>query len=245
MRSTSGRPRALPSAISRCWRRAAPSTIPSCSPPFGLDARDPTFWQGGLGVIERMIDELEGLEANLAIRRNSLSHGQCRTCVAKTNVGQTGACSLYSSITWREVMSAPPRDTQIEGYVLQVKKIGNSVGLILPRELLARLKLKEGDKLHVVEQPERGLKLSPYDPDARQGHGDCAACHSENIATPTRRLPSERAAMARHGPSFSISMPSSFRCSGGRRRNSRSRAARIRAGPAAQQIAYGETDLAA
>jgi oligoendopeptidase F len=30
--------------------------------PFGLDARDPAFWQGGLGVIERMIAELEGLE---------------------------------------------------------------------------------------------------------------------------------------------------------------------------------------
>ncbi len=29
--------------------------------PFGLDARDPTFWQGGLGVIERMIAELESL----------------------------------------------------------------------------------------------------------------------------------------------------------------------------------------
>src|ERR1700722_6276035 len=29
--------------------------------PFGLDARDPTFWQGGLGVIERMIEELESL----------------------------------------------------------------------------------------------------------------------------------------------------------------------------------------
>ena len=29
--------------------------------PFGLDARDPAFWQGGLGVIERMIDELEEL----------------------------------------------------------------------------------------------------------------------------------------------------------------------------------------
>ncbi len=29
--------------------------------PFGLDARDPTFWQGGLGVIERMIGELEAL----------------------------------------------------------------------------------------------------------------------------------------------------------------------------------------
>ena len=51
-----------------------------------------------------------------------------------------------------------------EGAVLQVRKIGNSIGLILPKELLARLKLKEGDKLHVIEQTERGLKLSPYDP---------------------------------------------------------------------------------
>ena len=30
--------------------------------PFGLDARDPKFWQGGLSVIERMIDELEALD---------------------------------------------------------------------------------------------------------------------------------------------------------------------------------------
>ncbi len=30
--------------------------------PFGLDARDRAFWQGGLGVIERMIDELESLQ---------------------------------------------------------------------------------------------------------------------------------------------------------------------------------------
>ena len=31
--------------------------------PFGLDARDPNFWAGGLGLIERMIDELETMEA--------------------------------------------------------------------------------------------------------------------------------------------------------------------------------------
>jgi oligoendopeptidase F len=30
--------------------------------PFGLDARDPSFWQSGLGVIERMIEELEALD---------------------------------------------------------------------------------------------------------------------------------------------------------------------------------------
>ena len=30
--------------------------------PFGLDARDPAFWQIGLGMIEGLIKELEGLE---------------------------------------------------------------------------------------------------------------------------------------------------------------------------------------
>jgi putative addiction module antidote len=61
-------------------------------------------------------------------------------------------------------MNEAPRKTDLEGATLQVRKIGNSVGLILPKELLARLKLKEGDTLHIVEQTERGLKLSPYDP---------------------------------------------------------------------------------
>jgi putative addiction module antidote len=55
-----------------------------------------------------------------------------------------------------------------EGYVLQVRKLGNSVGLILPKDLLARLNLKEGDKLHVVEQSGSTMRLSPYDPDFAQ-----------------------------------------------------------------------------
>ncbi len=61
-------------------------------------------------------------------------------------------------------MNEKPRNLDPEGYLLQIKKIGNSLGLIFPKELLARLKLKEGDKLHVVEQTERGIKLTPYDP---------------------------------------------------------------------------------
>jgi putative addiction module antidote len=61
-------------------------------------------------------------------------------------------------------MNEVTRNTEGEGTVLQIRKIGNSLGLILSKELLARLKLKEGDKLHIVEQTERGIKLSPYDP---------------------------------------------------------------------------------
>ncbi len=61
-------------------------------------------------------------------------------------------------------MGIEGQDVETEGAVLQIRKIGNSVGVILPKELLARLRLKEGDKLHIIEQTERGLKLSPYDP---------------------------------------------------------------------------------
>jgi putative addiction module antidote len=62
------------------------------------------------------------------------------------------------------VMNEVPRKFESEGDVLQLRKIGNSTGIILPKDLLARLSLKEGDKLHVVEQTDRGMKLSPYDP---------------------------------------------------------------------------------
>lgn len=61
-------------------------------------------------------------------------------------------------------MNEKPPSIEIEGFLLQIKKIGNSLGFVLPKELLARLKLKEGDKLHIVEQTERGIKLTPYDP---------------------------------------------------------------------------------
>jgi len=46
---------------------------------------------------------------------------------------------------------------------LKLTQIGNSVGLILPKELLARLKLEKGDTVFVTEAAN-GVNLSPYDP---------------------------------------------------------------------------------
>jgi putative addiction module antidote len=48
---------------------------------------------------------------------------------------------------------------------IEIKKIGNSDGLILPRELMQRLDLKRGQLLHVTELAGGGLQLLPYDPD--------------------------------------------------------------------------------
>ncbi len=44
---------------------------------------------------------------------------------------------------------------------LKLRKIGNSVGFVLPKEALAHLKLGEGDTLSMTEGPEGTLRLSP------------------------------------------------------------------------------------
>lgn len=46
---------------------------------------------------------------------------------------------------------------------LKLTQIGNSVGVILPKEVLARLKVEKGDVLHLSEAPN-GVNLTPYDP---------------------------------------------------------------------------------
>ena len=50
-----------------------------------------------------------------------------------------------------------------ENSVLEIIEIGNSLGVILPKELLARLGLAAGDELHVVECAQRSVKLRAYD----------------------------------------------------------------------------------
>ena len=47
---------------------------------------------------------------------------------------------------------------------LEIKKIGNSTGVILPKELLVRLGLKQGDEVFVTELPDRSIKLAVYNP---------------------------------------------------------------------------------
>jgi putative addiction module antidote len=48
-------------------------------------------------------------------------------------------------------------------FTLKLTQIGNSVGVILPKEALAALKLEKGDTIHLSESPE-GFQITPYDP---------------------------------------------------------------------------------
>jgi len=47
---------------------------------------------------------------------------------------------------------------------LKITTIGNSAGVILPKELMARLRVDKGDELFAVETPD-GVRLTTYDPE--------------------------------------------------------------------------------
>ncbi|WP_188824006.1 AbrB/MazE/SpoVT family DNA-binding domain-containing protein [Novosphingobium indicum] len=47
---------------------------------------------------------------------------------------------------------------------LKITKIGNSAGVVLPKEVLAKLRVGLGDTLHLTEAPD-GVRLTATDPD--------------------------------------------------------------------------------
>jgi putative addiction module antidote len=48
-------------------------------------------------------------------------------------------------------------------HMLKLTQIGNSVGVILPKEALSRLRLEKGKSVFLTETPD-GYALTPYDP---------------------------------------------------------------------------------
>ncbi len=47
---------------------------------------------------------------------------------------------------------------------LKLRRIGNSLGVVLPKEAVARLNVGDGERLYLFEAPEGGYRLTPYDP---------------------------------------------------------------------------------
>ena len=50
---------------------------------------------------------------------------------------------------------------------VKVTQVGSSLGVVLPKYLLERLKVAKGDHLHVVETPT-GIILTPLDPEVQE-----------------------------------------------------------------------------
>ena len=48
---------------------------------------------------------------------------------------------------------------------LKVRKVGNSLGVVLPKEVISRLQAGEGEALFLIEAPDGEYRLTAYDPD--------------------------------------------------------------------------------
>ena len=47
---------------------------------------------------------------------------------------------------------------------LKVRKFGNSLGVVLPKEVINRLHASDGEPLFLIEAPDGAYRLTPYDP---------------------------------------------------------------------------------
>ena len=47
---------------------------------------------------------------------------------------------------------------------LKVRKFGNSLGVVLPKEVISRLRTGDGEALFLIEAPDGGYQFTPYDP---------------------------------------------------------------------------------
>jgi putative addiction module antidote len=47
---------------------------------------------------------------------------------------------------------------------VKITTVGNSVGIVLPKEVLSQLNVERGDSLFILNTPD-GIKLTPYDQD--------------------------------------------------------------------------------
>lgn len=51
---------------------------------------------------------------------------------------------------------------------LKVRRFGNSLGVVLPKEVVKRLHTGDGEPLFLIEAPDGSYRLTPYDPDFEQ-----------------------------------------------------------------------------
>jgi putative addiction module antidote len=47
---------------------------------------------------------------------------------------------------------------------LKIRKVGNSLGIVLPKEVISRLRIGEGQDVFLLEGPDNSYRITPFDP---------------------------------------------------------------------------------
>ena len=61
-------------------------------------------------------------------------------------------------------------------FTLKLTQIGNSVGVILPKEVLAKLRVGKGDVIHITESPD-GYRITPHSVEFEAQIESCSRNH--------------------------------------------------------------------
>jgi putative addiction module antidote len=51
---------------------------------------------------------------------------------------------------------------------MRIRKVGNSLGVVLPKEVLSRLNVQDGDKVFLTEAPDGSYRITSYDPEFKK-----------------------------------------------------------------------------
>ncbi len=51
---------------------------------------------------------------------------------------------------------------------MKIPEVSNSLGLVLPKEVLTRLNMQDGDKVFLTEAPDCSYRITPYDPEFKK-----------------------------------------------------------------------------
>ena len=92
--------------------------------------------------------------------------GLSAPCVSNGTVGLRHYYICYNTLYERHIDSigkfAISKSSSMT--TLKLTAIGSSTGVIIPKEMLARMNVAKGDALYVVEAPDGSYRLTPYDP---------------------------------------------------------------------------------
>jgi putative addiction module antidote len=71
---------------------------------------------------------------------------------------------IVSPTLWPNVITSVIIKVRLKMTTVKLTTVGSSTGIVLPKDVLERLRVRKGDSLHVIETPN-GVELTPYDPE--------------------------------------------------------------------------------
>jgi putative addiction module antidote len=111
------------------------------------------------------------MELRLPLRATGFLRSKVeRSRISNAKPRDTVVITVVVTYLLRTIVAPPgfarrsPKYTRCDMVALKVRKVGNSLGLVLPKEVVNRLRTSEGEEVFLIEGPNNTYRLTPFDP---------------------------------------------------------------------------------